>query len=351
MRSIAARNTLFTSAVIGAAAIATLLAACGDDTVGQGGGGSDSSTHAVTHAASTSGNGSSSSGGPATSSSGGPASSSSGEVASSSSGEGGGGGAPGTTASSTTTSVTGSTAAVTASAVASSSSTGTGGSCLNAEDCGDTSVNICDPNTLTCGAAECDTVLSCAATDACLGQIDMPTIGACYTGCTAFSGAGCLPSQYCEPFTSGTTQGFCFQVGTGAINAACNAPNDVSTGCVTGSVCADDGLATNVCRKSCDFFTSPTGCGVGQHCGVGNFCSSEVPDSGALDADCSAAATAGTSCGANASALRGTCQDGGGVNLTCFKYCRLAVAADCTGGETCNDVFGMPGDFQVGLCL
>ena len=221
--------------------------------------------------------------------------------------------------------------------------------CRNAEDCGDTTVYVCDPTSLTCVPGECNgNNLACAADQVCVGQVASPVIGACYEGCTLFAtGMGCAGADICLPIEFGGTVGGCFLTGPGPLNGTCT-EDDVSSGCVAGAVCIDDGGANPQCRDLCNFFGSPAGCGTGLLCGVNNVCTGIAPDPAPINTGhCAADATAGDGCGANANAVRGVCIDAGDPTLSCLKWCRL-TGNDCTGGRTCIDVL-MDGS-PVGVC-
>jgi hypothetical protein len=204
---------------------------------------------------------------------------------------------------------------------------------------------VCDPYTQMCVAGECDTnQANCPSNKVCLGQVQNPNVGACYNECTAFSTtSGCTASQFCLPVTDATNAGACFTVGTGALNSTCT-PSAVSTGCVTGAACANDGLANPVCRKICDFWTAPAGCGTGTRCVAGNLCSSQTPDPAAIGATCATTSMQGTGCAPNTTSVTGVCVTVG-TTLTCAQWCRLG-GTDCTSAQTCTSV----GNPDVGVC-
>jgi hypothetical protein len=169
-----------------------------------------------------------------------------------------------------------------------------------------------------------------------------PNVGACYTQCTAFANTGCTASQFCVPVSNSTNLGACFGVGTGTVNSTCT-PNVVNTSCVTGSACANDGLANPVCRKICDYWNSPAGCGAGTRCVAGNICSSQAPDPAAIGGTCATTATQGTGCAATTTLVQGVCIGAG--PLTCEKWCRIG-GTDCTSPQTCTSV----GVADIGTC-
>jgi hypothetical protein len=196
-----------------------------------------------------------------------------------------------------------------------------------------------------CVAGECDTnQANCPANHVCLGQVTNPNVGACYKQCTAFSAtSGCTSSQFCLPESDATNLGACFAVGTGATNAQCTG-SVVNTGCVTGSACANDGLANPVCRKICDYWNSPAGCGAGLRCVAGNLCSSQTPDPAAIGAACATTSSVSTGCAPNTTSVTGVCVTVG-TTLTCLKWCRLN-GTDCTSPQTCMNV----GLTELGVC-
>jgi hypothetical protein len=219
--------------------------------------------------------------------------------------------------------------------------------CTNAIDCGDVTTQVCDPYTALCGPGQCDANTAvCPAGHTCLGEVQSPNVGACYVSCTTFTAnSGCTASQFCDSVNLATHEGACFNVGTAAVNTTCT-QNVISTGCVTGSICVDDNLANPVCRKACDYWTAPAGCGVGLRCGVGSLCSSATSDPAAIHGSCAAGAVVGTGCAANANAVTGACVDSGLANLECLKWCRLG-GNDCVNPEVCTDV----GVANVGVCF
>ena len=109
--------------------------------------------------------------------------------------------------------------------------------------------------------------------------------------------------------------------------------------------CATDQSAS-VCRKQCTFWSTSPSCLSGQHCAVNSLCFAESGDSAALGGTCSSGSTAGEPCGSDGKAWRGGCYSTGGSSLTCVKFCRAGVSADCTGGTTCQVATGE----EVGLC-
>jgi hypothetical protein len=222
-------------------------------------------------------------------------------------------------------------------------------SCIDVGDCS-VATDVCDPHTHTCVPGECDGVsLNCAdVTDVCLLQTDGATTGACYDGCTLFGSPSCAAQQTCLPLDLGDNAGACFGVGPGALGASC-APTSLSTGCTTGALCLDDGGATPVCRKECNYFTGGSGCGASLRCIIGDVCSSTVADTAALNATCSASAAELDFCGKNASELQGVCLDTGDVLFTCFKFCEIG-GNDCASivGSTCTSVSST--DPTIGVC-
>jgi hypothetical protein len=226
-------------------------------------------------------------------------------------------------------------------------------SCQQAEQCGDTTVNVCDPKTATCKPSNCDANTACAtATDFCGAQVANATVGACYSACTPLGTNTCGATGQCVTYDFSMTQGVCYRLGTGAANAACNpasAATDISTGCVANYVCMTEG-GTDICRQNCNFWSAnPTCTGTGTRCAIGGTCYGVAGDAAAINVACTS--PGGTECGLQGNAWRGMCADmtfdgGSGV---CRKYCRIG-GTDCAGltGLTCQAVFTAT---DAGLCL
>jgi hypothetical protein len=68
---------------------------------------------------------------------------------------------------------------------------GVTGSCANAEQCSNPATMVCDPDSLTCGAGQCTATQACPTGQTCLGQVQNPVVGACYTSCTPYATSAC----------------------------------------------------------------------------------------------------------------------------------------------------------------
>jgi hypothetical protein len=223
---------------------------------------------------------------------------------------------------------------------------GSTGGCLSAEECTDPTSMVCDPNTAKCVSGQC-TGTDCPSGQICAGQVDTPTVGACYTLCDPLNQTGCAANQVCMAFGYDQTQGGCYQVGTGAKDGACSPEGtDINSGCVAGYLCLNEG-STYACRETCDFFgVNPTCAASGQQCWVGGFCTNDTVDSAAIGGTCDGSTNF---CALVGEKVTGFCES---TYLMCEKICRTAVSSDCPSGKTCQAVLSSGGNpiDEIGLC-
>jgi hypothetical protein len=223
--------------------------------------------------------------------------------------------------------------------------TGAGGPCTDATDCPNTSTLVCDPATATCVAGQCSDTLACPTGKTCVSQVDEATVGACYPECSL--GAPCPAGATCNYGAYDGSDGFCWNSGSSTEGQSCS-PKSLSTGCVTGLLCAQDN-GVPVCRKVCNYWDGAPGCPSGQHCALNFVCFSEAStETAAIGGTCSFSATGGEPCGSDGSAWRGICLDQGTGTLFCTKMCRPGFTADCPAGQSCT---GFPNAPELGACL
>ncbi|HZO14602.1 MAG TPA: hypothetical protein VFB62_15120 [Polyangiaceae bacterium] len=227
----------------------------------------------------------------------------------------------------------------------SSSASGGGMACLDAEQCA--SGQVCDANTQRCIAAECAMGSDCPSGELCLVQIPMSDTGACYAGCAPFGAGGCAADQTCIDATGEGTTGVCFFTGTATLGQPCE-DHDVSSGCVAGQFCADQGQG-NECLEQCDFWGGTGTCSdSSQSCYLMNACiDSPYVDPVGVGQNCTSSALAGDMCAPAGDRMLGSCQDAG-PGLLCYGFCRTAQS-DCGPGQTCVS-FG-PELEEFGLCM
>jgi hypothetical protein len=209
--------------------------------------------------------------------------------------------------------------------------------CLSASDCGDVSTKVCDPVTQQCALQECGTGGQACADPhkTCLVQSMGETIGACYPTCTPFTLQSCPTGQDCITFRYDRSNAVCLAQGSSAANANCT-PNEVSTSCAPNHLCVPDASA-NVCRELCDFFASTSTCStMGQHCTVGDICTSRAFDPAMIATVCNM--PDGTPCALEGGAFRGVCT-AGNTGVMCRRWCHLAQPMECDAGKACHDVF------------
>lgn len=208
--------------------------------------------------------------------------------------------------------------------------------CENATDCGDTDIMICDPNQKSCQPGQCDgDQLACTAGQQCLGQVDSPTIGACYTACTWPNTTECAGGQSCILDLAGA-KGTCWVTGTGTADGACApAASAISSRCIDGYACMTEGT-NSACRKMCDYWGTP-GCTSGNCTPVGSVCTAQG-ENVLVGAACT---TAGNGCQPVNGKYEGVCTSG-----KCWKYCRMS-GSDCVGSQVCTELAEGAG---IGIC-
>jgi hypothetical protein len=223
--------------------------------------------------------------------------------------------------------------------------TGGGGPCTDVSECPSTLTFVCDPMTQTCVGGQCSDTLACPS-GMCVLQDGDATIGACYPSCVPASSQTCAGGAACRIASYDGAEGFCHGSGSGSEGQSCMSQS-LSTGCMTGLLCASDN-GSSVCRKQCSFWNSSPGCPSGQHCALNWVCFAEpTMEPVALGQACSFSATGGEPCGSDGTAWRGICVDLGSGQV-CAKVCRVSSFSDCASGETCSALQGAP---EVGVCI
>jgi cysteine-rich repeat protein len=230
-------------------------------------------------------------------------------------------------------------------------------SCLNASDCGDTSLYVCDVATQTCRPSQCtysstSCGVGCTGTDSCcLEQTAGSDVGACYDVCDPYDLA-CPGSLECLNLRFNQGIGRCLQAGTSTVGQFCSS-SDTGTGCAAGATCLDDGT-NNRCYEVCDFFGTPT-CSGGNTCYLGGYCDTPpaVSHNVAFGATCPSGATNGEECAPNGDGFQGGCYDLG-AGMICYQFCQLSSysgsVTPCQSG-TCQEAFNPPLQGDVGLCI
>jgi len=208
----------------------------------------------------------------------------------------------------------------------------TGQACTTAEECGNTGTMICDPGGTGCQKGQCDGTTQCATGKVCMGQVSQPSVGACYTECTALPApTGCGAQEMCAA-SLGQTKGACYKLGTGADGAACAPVDDLSTGCVAGLVCASEG-ADSKCRVPCDPWGTPA-CGANLACDVVTNACIAGAEAVAIGAACTGDDFA--PCGVDTGKVKGVC-----LTSVCEQWCRPGQAGDCPTGKACTGSVGV----------
>ena len=224
-----------------------------------------------------------------------------------------------------------------------------GAPCERAEDCANTALQVCDPQTGRCASHQCSFTgdVMCPAGQICVSQIPTdPSWGACYRECTPFIAGECGVGEICVPFGPTQTTGACKKVGTGRLGEACDEP-DLSTGCVFGAICAGDPA---VCTQLCRYLSAEPGCPQGQVCGIDNVCVDPATgDPARLGEQCDPSSPVETGCGADGKAFAGLCLSlfPEVEELTCYEMCRTADSNGCGAGSYCATLFANP---EFGLC-
>ena len=220
--------------------------------------------------------------------------------------------------------------------------------CEKAEDCGNTTRQVCSPKTSTCTPYECLFTFDvmCPEGEQCLAQVPAEnSIGACYKACTPFASGACPTGEECIAIDPVQYYGVCRPTGNGAPGDACNEP-DISTGCEVGSLCAGIPAA---CEKTCSYLTADPGCPEGRVCGMSNVClAPESGDPAPIDGACQPSWVPDRGCASDGEAFRGIC-----LSLYpeepiehCERICRTDLN-ECPAGEYCASMFSNP---NVGLC-
>lgn len=230
-----------------------------------------------------------------------------------------------------------------------------GGPCERASDCGDTSVNACDPNTKTCVQLQCNTedeTDKCGAGKLCLSQTAAPGTGACYSTCTPFDGSTSCASGYeCVPLDELQDDGICLVRAANAEGSSCT-PLDISTDCGDGLRCIanleDD--ATGICRLQCEFWGGSTTCPSGSQCNRRGFCDPIQGDPAAIGQACAEGAAPYAPCGSDGKGFHGSCTYEDDGSVICRAACRIgsSVYMDCDENETCQV---LDGEGNLPVCL
>ena len=168
------------------------------------------------------------------------------------------------------------------------------------------------------------------------------------TFCVPFGSPGCSSGQECVvPWLSMyPVRGVCLDVGANAAGASCaDASSTTSTDCVAGYLCSGGALDNEQrCRALCDpFGDAAQACpDAGDTCDpMSHTCSLHTVDPAAVGEPCDAASFDYTNCAPGNGRAAGLCSSG-----TCREVCRIepsdggSTSPDCSGGESCVDVFG-----------
>jgi cysteine-rich repeat protein len=220
--------------------------------------------------------------------------------------------------------------------------------CEKAEDCGNTSMQVCSPKTGTCEPYECLFTFDvlCPDGELCVAQVPSEnSIGACYTTCAPGTSGDCPAGEACMAVDPVQDIGICRPPGEGTPGEACTEP-DLSTGCEVGSLCAG---VPATCAQTCAYLTPDPGCPDGSACHLTNVCLPPAAgDSVAIGETCAPSWVEYRGCGNDGEAFRGLC-----LSLypeiaeeTCYRTCRVDEP-DCLGGEYCAGIFS---NAEVGLC-
>lgn len=224
-----------------------------------------------------------------------------------------------------------------------------GAPCERAEDCANTALQSCDPQTGRCVSHQCSFTgdITCPEGQICVNQVPTdPTWGACYPMCTPFIAGQCQNDEICVPFGPTQSLGACKKVGTGRLGESCDEP-DLSTGCEWGAVCQGD---PPVCTKMCRYLSQDPGCPEGQVCGIDNICKDpSTGDPAQPGEECDPSSPWEAACGADGEAFAGVCLSlfPDIPELTCYELCRTSDHDPCGEGAYCATLFSNP---EFGLC-
>lgn len=227
--------------------------------------------------------------------------------------------------------------------------------CGSAEACGHEGMEICEPETGTCGEGQCSLTFDppfCAEDELCLSQLGAldgsdggPALGACYAACDP-AAPDCDDGEACVPLGPTQAVGYCLAVGGPAVGQPCD-PSDIATGCEEGSVCRGEPAT---CAAICDYLTEDAGCPAETYCAQDNACRpARHGDAAAVGEACDDVAPLLFDCGIEGDAFRGLCINffPGDVGTTCERMCRIGEAGACPGDEECLGLFSNP---EVGIC-
>ena len=230
-----------------------------------------------------------------------------------------------------------------------------GGKCVSNEECPNELVQVCSPDTNTCGPLEC-TLLGdppfCGDGEVCLSQwFDPdatpagPALGACYTTCEAGDDASCGDGNVCRVLGPTQDLGVCMQSGTAALGSACT-PRDNSTECEPGAACWGE---PGECLAECTYLDESSTCPADRFCTVSNLCKpASFGDPNDVGEFCEAESPELSECGIEGDSYRGVC-----VKWfleeplsTCERLCRVE-SPECPADESCLSLFSNP---AVGVC-
>lgn len=238
-----------------------------------------------------------------------------------------------------------------------------GESCLEAGDCPNAELQVCDPRTAQCVEAQCtEEAQACGVDDVCAIQDPFFGVGACFASCVPFTAQACPDGQDCVPVDYVGERGVCKKQGPEApepktkpsTGRSCE-PWQIATGCGPGHVCATHAVYWHYdhCYKQCDYFGADPGCDVGRcwlkfhtkkeievaylcgagDCHFGGICA-ETDNQVGFGMPCESGQEEGAGC--YGSAVRsGQCVPDSSGGLVCKRICRLAHD-DCDAGETCE---------------
>lgn len=207
-----------------------------------------------------------------------------------------------------------------------------GAHCESAEDCGDPTQMICDPQTHTCGDSSCNYDEPCDDPDqTCVFQFPNQFYGACYKRCNpSAQDTGCGPKETCQQYGVHPDQGYCKERGTAELGDACEVA-DNTTACADDAVCS---MTDMTCTNACNVFAEVTGCSSGTLCSLFGVC--EPPPAGAdvgLGEACPTGASEATGCAPDGQAFRGICHNDDPRDLDISRTCEQI----CFNGQQCTD--------------
>jgi hypothetical protein len=239
-----------------------------------------------------------------------------------------------------------------------------GAPCLEASECPNAKLQVCDPSTGTCADAACSSENpECSGDSVCQIQDTFFEVGACYDRCTPFTSGACGEGLDCVPVDYVGKVGVCKQQGPESPEPATQfspdrscTPYATATGCGPNHVCTTHAPYWHYdhCFRQCDYFGEQTGCDVGQcwmmphrtgdlektyvcgrgDCHKGGICV-ETDGGEEFGSPCEGDRYIGAPC-FGSSQLSGVCVGDSADELVCRRLCLLGES-DC-GSETCRQL-------------